>query len=214
MNELFPVLSLTVRVSGSALVLACVVGLPVGVLLGLGEFRGRKLANIVVSTGMGFPPVVVGLVVYLMLSRSGPLGRLDWLFTPRAMILAQAILAFPIAAGLTSAAVRSVPENLILQIRSMGAAPWQERWTVVGEARRGVFAAVLAAFGRIIAEVGAVMLVGGNIAGRTRVLSTSILLETRQGNFEFALLLGLVLLGLALIGNTLLLWTGSPGLNR
>jgi len=163
---------------------------------------------------MGFPPVVVGLVVYLLLSRSGPLGSLDWLFTPNAMILAQAILAFPLVAGLTSAAVRSIPRNLVLQIRSLGASQIQERGTLILEAKRGVYAAVLAAFGRIISEVGAVMLVGGNIAGRTRVLSTSVLLATRQGNFETALLLGVVLLGLALIGNALLLWVGSPELAR
>lgn len=163
---------------------------------------------------MGFPPVVVGLVVYLLVSRSGPLGGLDWLFTPRAMIFAQTILAFPLVAGLTSAAVRSVPVNLVLQIRSLGTTPWQERWTVILEARRGVFAAVLAAFGRVISEVGAVMLVGGNIAGRTRVLSTAILLETRQGKFEFALILGAVLLGLALVANALLLRFSSPGYSQ
>ena len=121
------------------------------------------------------------------------------------MIAAQSVLAFPIATGLTTAAVRSVSPELVLQVRSLGATPAQERWTVLLQARRGVLAAVLAAFGRIVAEVGAVLLVGGNIAGKTRVLSTAIVLETRQGNFGFALALGLVLLGLALLGNALFL---------
>jgi len=203
--SLTPIISLTIQVSGTALILAALLGLPTGALLGLAEFRGRRVLQLIISTGMGLPPVFVGLLVYLLLSREGPLGALDWLFTVPAMIIAQTILAFPIAAGLTAAAVRSVPPELVLQVRSLGADPWQERWTILLQARRGVLAAVLAAFGRIIAEVGAVMLVGGNIAGKTRVLSTAIVLETRQGNFEFAIMLGLVLLGLALVGNALFL---------
>ncbi len=205
MPSLTPIISLTIQVSGTALILAALLGLPTGALLGLAEFRGRRVLQLIISTGMGLPPVFVGLLVYLLLSREGPLGALDWLFTVPAMIIAQTILAFPIAAGLTAAAVRSVPPELVLQVRSLGADPWQERWTILLQARRGVLAAVLAAFGRIIAEVGAVMLVGGNIAGKTRVLSTAIVLETRQGNFEFAIMLGLVLLGLALVGNALFL---------
>ena len=205
MQAWLEIVELTIRVSGTALLLACLFGLPLGVSLGLTEFRGRRLVQILISTGMGLPPVFVGLVVYMLLSRQGALGGLDWLFTPAAMILAQSILAFPIVAGLTSAAVRSVSREFTLQMQSLGAGPWQERRLVIRQARRGVLAAVLAAFGRIIAEVGAVMLVGGNIDGRTRVLSTAIVLETRQGNFEFALALGIVLLGLALLGNALFL---------
>ncbi len=205
MSEWFEIIRLTVQVSGSALLIASVLGLPLGVSLGLAEFPGRRIVQVLVSTGMGLPPVFVGLVVYILLSRDGVLGGLEWLFTPTAMVFAQSILAFPIAAGLTAAAVRSVSPEFILQMQSLGAGEWQERWLVVRQARRGVLAAILAAFGRIIAEVGAVMLVGGNIAGRTRVLSTAIVLETRQGNFQFALALGFVLLGLALIGNALFL---------
>lgn len=204
MTEWLEIVALTVRVSGTALLIAAALGLPLGAALGLAEFPGRRAVQLIVSTGMGLPPVVVGLVVYILLSRQGPLGVLDWLFTPAAMILAQSILAFPIATGLTAAAVRSVPPGLVLQVRSLGADLRQERWTVLRQARRGVLAAVLAAFGRIIAEVGAVMLVGGNIDGKTRVLSTAIVLETRRGSFEFALALGFVLLGLALLGNALL----------
>lgn len=205
MTEWLEIVMLTIRVSGTALAIACVLGLPLGVSLGLAAFPGRRVVQVVISTGMGLPPVFVGLLVYLLLSREGVLGPLDWLFTPAAMIVAQSILAFPIAAGLTSAAVRSVSPEFVLQMQSLGAGPWQARWLVIRQARRGVLSAVLAAFGRIIAEVGAVMLVGGNIAGRTRVLSTAIVLETRQGNFEFALGLGIVLLGLALLGNALFL---------
>ncbi len=205
MSPLGEIVILTIQVSGSALLLAAGFGLPLGALLGLAKFPGARLVQLLIYTGMGLPPVFVGLVVYLLFSRSGPLGSLDWLFTPTAMIVAQSILAFPIAAGLTVAAVRSVSPELVLQVRSLGATPGQERWTILRQARRGVLAAVLAAFGRIVAEVGAVLLVGGNIAGKTRVLSTAIVLETRQGNFGFALALGLVLLGLALIANALFL---------
>jgi tungstate transport system permease protein len=205
MNPLMEIVFLTIQVSGSALLIAAGLGLPLGALLGLTTFRGARLVQLVIYTGMGLPPVFVGLLVYILLSRSGPLGSLDWLFTPTAMIAAQSVLAFPIATGLTTAAVRSVSPELVLQVRSLGATPAQERWTVLLQARRGVLAAVLAAFGRIVAEVGAVLLVGGNIAGKTRVLSTAIVLETRQGNFGFALALGLVLLGLALLGNALFL---------
>ncbi len=205
MSPLVEIVILTIQVSGSALLLAAGFGLPLGALLGLAKFPGARLVQLLIYTGMGLPPVFVGLVVYLLFSRSGPLGSLDWLFTPTAMIVAQSILAFPIAAGLTVAAVRSVSPELVLQVRSLGATSGQERWTILRQARRGVLAAVLAAFGRIVAEVGAVLLVGGNIAGKTRVLSTAIVLETRQGNFGFALALGLVLLGLALIANALFL---------
>ena len=203
--QLLNIVGLTALVSGSALLLSCAFGIPIGVTLGLKEFRGRRFLHLLISAGMGLPPVVVGLVVFLLLSRSGPLGVLDWLFTPGAMISAQSILAFPLAAGLTATAVREVSPGLVLQVRSLGATPWQEGWTVLRQARRGVLAAVLAALGRIISEVGSVILVGGNIAGRTRVLSTAIVLETRQGNFELALALGMILLGLALLGNAILL---------
>ena len=199
--------------SGSALVIACVIGIPAGVLIGLSEVRGRRLVELLLYTGMGLPPVVVGLFVYLFLSRSGPLGPLGWLFTPKAMVAAQVVIAFPLAAGLTAAAVRDVPRALALQVRSLGASPWQERLAVIRHARRGVLAAVVAAFGGIISEVGAAMLVGGNIEGRTRVLTTSIVQETRQGAFEMALALGLVLIGVTLATNVVLLRLGR-GLRR
>ncbi len=143
---------------------------------------------------MGLPPVVVGLFVYLMLSRSGPFGPLGWLFTPKAMIVAQTIIALPLVAGLTLTAVQAVDPALRVQVRSLGATALQEAWAVIIEARIGVVAAIVAAFGGIISEVGAVMLVGGNIAGKTRVLTTAIVLNTRQGEFALAIALGVILL--------------------
>ena len=197
--------ALTFRVTGIALLLATVVGVPVGAALGLARFPGRRLVTLVLYTGMGLPPVVVGLFVYLLLSRSGPLGGLGWLFTPAAMIAAQTIIAFPLVAALTMSAVDGVDPDLRLQVRALGATRWQLARTVLGEARIGVTAAIVAAFGGIISEVGAVMLVGGNVEGQTRVLTTAIVLYARQGDFALAMALGLILIALALVANALLL---------
>ncbi len=150
---------------------------------------------------MGLPPVVVGLAVYLLLSRSGPLALLDWLFTPAAMILAQTVIALPLVAGITMTAVAAVPAELLLQLRSLGATAWQVRRAVLREARLGVLVAVAAAFGRITSEVGAALMVGGNIQGHTRVLSTAIVLETGKGEFALALALGGWLLALTFLAN-------------
>jgi tungstate transport system permease protein len=168
---------------------------------------------------MGFPPVVVGLFVYLMLSRSGPLGQLDWpiipsLFTPGAMILAQCIIAFPLIAGFTMAAVLEVDPQLRLQVRSLGATRWQIILAVLSEARIGVIASVIAGFGGIISEVGAVMLVGGNIEGRTRVLTTAIVLNTRQGEFDLAIALGVILLAITFLINAAMLRLQGRTLDR
>ncbi len=196
---------LTFRVTGIALLIATVLGVPVGAIVGLTRFPGRRLVTLLLYTGMGLPPVVVGLVVYMLLSRSGALGSLAWLFTPAAMIVAQTIIAFPLVAALTMSAVEGVDPELRLQVRALGATRWQTGWTVLREARIGLTAAVVAAFGGIISEVGAVMLVGGNIGGHTRVLTTAILLSTRQGDFAMAMALGVVLLLLALGANAALL---------
>ena len=153
---------------------------------------------------MALPPVVIGLVLYILLSRGGPLAFLGWLFTPEAMIAAQTVLAMPFVIGITMSAVAVVPAELSLQIRTLGANDRQCRWTILREARHGVFLAVAAAFGRSISEVGAVLIVGGNIQGHTRVLTTAITLETGKGNFEFALALGGALLLLALLVNVLI----------
>jgi len=203
--ELGEIVLLSLRVSGLALLISTLIGAPIGVALGLTRTRAHGLITAILYTGMGLPPVVVGLFVYLMLSRSGPLGVLGWLFTPSAMIAAQTVIALPLVMGLTMTAVRGVDPSLRLQVRSLGATAVQEAWAVLVEARIGVVAAIVAAFGGIISEVGAVMLVGGNIAGKTRVLTTAIVLNTRQGEFTLAIALGIILLALAFLANVALL---------
>jgi tungstate transport system permease protein len=199
---LLEITGLTLRVTSAGLVLAMVMGIPAGAVLGLSEkVPAAGCVLPLIYTGMGLPPVVVGLGVYLMLSNRGPLGGLDWLFTPGAMILAQTVIALPLIVGLTLTAVQSLDPNLSLQVRALGATRRQLVWTMLVEARFGLFAAIVAAFGSIISEVGAVMLVGGNIEGETRVLTTAIVLETRRGNFALALALGIILLGLAFLSN-------------
>jgi tungstate transport system permease protein len=205
LSALWEIVGLTIRVTGGALVVSAILGIPLGAVLALIRFPGRRLVVALVYTGMGLPPVVVGLVVYLLLSRSGPLGGLGWLFTPPAMTLAQTTIALPLVIGLTMTGLEAVDPQLRLQIRSLGASRRQEVGALLHEARGGVVAAVVAGFGGIISEVGAAMLVGGNIEGQTRVLSTAIVLETRMGEFEFALVLGGLLLSLAFAVNVVLL---------
>ena len=209
-SDLFEIILLSLRVSGIALFFSTLVGVPLGAALGLKRFRARRLVMALLYTGMGFPPVVIGLVVYMLLSRSGPLGSLNlaWipqLFTPGAMIIAQTIIAFPLVAGFTMAAVMGVDPALRQQVLALGATPRQAAWAVLREARVGVVASLVAGFGSIISEVGAVMLVGGNIEGRTRVMTTAIVLETRQGDFMLAMALGAVLLGLTFLTNLAML---------
>lgn len=196
-----PIVGLSLTISGIALAIASVLGFPLGAWLALAHVPGKRLIEALIYTGMAFPPVVVGLAVYLMLSRSGPLGDLGWLFTTRAMIVAQVIIALPMVAGLTQTAIDGLDPALRLQLRALGASPTQVMWTLLAEARAGVVSALIAAFGSIISEVGAVMLVGGNIEGQTRVMTTAIVLETRQGNFDLALALGAILLSLTFLIN-------------
>jgi len=203
--ELIRIVSLSLRVTGAALLFSTLVGIPLGSWLGLRRFVGRQLVVALLYTGMGFPPVVVGLFVYLMLSRSGPLGSLGWLFTPAAMVVAQMIISLPLVSGFTMAAVMGVDPDLRQQVLSLGATDWQATLAVLKEARVGVMVSVIAGFGSIISEVGAVMLVGGNIQGSTRVLTTSIVLETRKGNFDLAIALGVVLLSLTFLANLAML---------
>ena len=199
------IITLSLVVSGVALAIAGALGIPAGAALALRPVRGQRVIVLLIYTGMGLPPVVVGLFVYVALSRSGPFGSLGWLFTPAAMIAAQTIIAFPLVTALTMSAVDGVDRDLRLQIRALGATRSQLAWTVLREARIGVTAAIVAAFGGIISEVGAVMLVGGNIEGQTRVLTTAIVLYARQGDFALAMALGLILIALALVANALLL---------
>ena len=195
------VLLLSMRVSGSAIVLGVLLGMPIGVATGIYRFPGRRLVIALIHTGFALPPVVVGLFVYMMLSRSGPMGSLGLLFTPTAMVLAQSILAAPYVAGITLAAVQAVPSDVRLQALALGAGRWRALWAHVREARLGLMAAIVAGFGAVISEVGAVMMVGGNILGETRVMTTAIVLETRRGNFATALALGLILLAVAFAAN-------------
>ena len=209
-GELGEIILLSLQVSGAALLISAVIGIPIGAYLGLNHFYGRRLLIALLYTGMGFPPVVIGLFVYLMLSRSGPLGKLHLpfipaLFTPEAMIIAQTIIAFPIIAGFTMAAVMSVDPHLRQQVMALGATKQQAALAVLLEARVGVIVSIIAGFGGIISEVGAVMMVGGNIEGRTRVLTSAIVLSTRQGDFNLAIALGLILLGITFVVNVAML---------
>lgn len=199
------IVSLSLKVSGTALFVATVVGIPLGGWLGLSRFWGRRLTIALIYTGMGFPPVVIGLFVYLFLSRSGPLGELGWLFNPQAMVLAQTIIAFPLVAGFTMAAVMSVNPKLKQQLASLGATKWQITVATLKEARVGVIVSIVAGFGAIISEVGAVMMVGGNIEGHTRVLTTAIVQLTRMGVFDLAIALGIILLTICFIINLVML---------
>lgn len=206
------VLAVVVRslaISGSALVLATLIGLPIGVFIGLSNFRLRVPAIAIVNTGLALPPVVAGLVVYLLLSTSGPLGNWQLLFTPVAMGLAQVALAGPYIAAVTLAALEGLPADIGLQARGLGASRLQAALLQLREVRTSLVAAVAAGFGAIISEVGAAMMVGGNILGETRVMTTTIVLETRRGNFGVAIALGLILLVIALLVNVVLAGLGT-----
>ncbi|MBI4408745.1 MAG: ABC transporter permease [Gemmatimonadetes bacterium] len=198
------ILGLSLRVSGTAVLVGVLIGIPVGVAVGIGRFPGRQLVVALIHTGFALPPVVVGLFVYMLLSREGPAGALELLFTPTAMVLAQALLASPYVAGITLAAVQAVPSDVRLEARALGATRVQALWAHLREARLGLGAAVVAGFGAVLSEVGAVMMVGGNILGETRVMTTAIVLETRRGRYGTALALGLVLLAVAFTVNLIL----------
>jgi len=202
---LMEIVRLSLGVSGLALLISAILGLPLGILLGLKDFWGKRLVVALVYTGMGLPPVVVGLTIYILLSRQGPLGSLGWLFTPKAMIVTQTILSLPLIIGFTMTAIAAVPAALPLQLRSLGATQRQIIFTLLYEARAGVLAALIAGFGAIISEVGSVMIVGGNIEHKTRVLTSAIVLETRKGNFAMAIALGVILLAITFSANWLLL---------
>lgn len=202
--DLMEIIFLSLKVSGTAILLASLLGIPYGACLGLRNARRVQWQVKMVYTCMGFPPVVAGLLTYLLLSSSGPFGVLDLLFTPTAMILVQALLAFPIVTGLSMVGIREKDQELRQTAISLGASPLQAAVIVVKEARFAITGAVVAGFGRVVAEVGAVMMVGGNIEGHTRVMTTAIVLETRKGNFELAIGLGLVLLLIAFIINSFL----------
>ena len=200
-QDLAEIVLLSLRVSLTAVLLASLVGLPLGAILGLLRFPGHRPAVVLLNALMGLPPVVVGLVVYLLLSRSGPLGSWGLLFTPAAMIIAQCILVTPLVAALTRQVVETLWEELQEQLRSLGVDPWRAIGTLLWEGRFSLLTAILAGFGRAIAEVGAVLIVGGNIAHVTRTMTTAIALETSKGDLPLALGLGIILITLALLVN-------------
>jgi tungstate transport system permease protein len=215
-SEIWRIVGRSLRVSGSAVTLGLLIGIPLGTWLGLARFPGRGVAVALVNTGLALPPVVVGLFVYMMLSRQGPLGALGWLYTPGAMVGAQMLLATPYVAAITLAAVQAVPAELRLQARALGASRWQALLLHVREARLSLMAAVAAGFGAVISEVGAVMMVGGNVHGETRVITTAIVLETRRGRFAAAMALGLILLAIAFAANAFItrIQQAQPGRRR
>ena len=205
---------LSLFVSGIATLLSLCVGIPVGSALGLARFPGRQILVSLVNTGMGAPPVVVGLIVTIFLWRSGPLGVLHLLYTPSAMIIAQFIIAFPVVAGFTMAAVQQLDPKLRLQILALGASRVQMVWLLLKEARLPLLAAVMAGFGAVISEVGASMMVGGNISGQTRVMTTSIVAEASRGDFALAIALSVILLTLVYLVNLALTMIQQRGKTR
>ncbi|SFR64339.1 ABC transporter permease [Litoreibacter janthinus] len=204
--ELIDIALRSLQVTLSALVVACCIAIPLGTYLAITRFRQRRLVIAVVNAMMGLPPVVVGLIVYLMLSRSGPFGVLGLLFTPTAMVIAQVIIITPLIASITHQAMRELWAEYHDLLISMNTTKWQRVKTLMWDGRRNLLTAALAGFGRAIGEVGAIMIVGGNIDNVTRVLTTAIALETGKGDFALALALGFVLIGLALLVNFAIHW--------
>lgn len=202
--ELYQIIARTLAISTVATALAMLVGIPIGYGLARGRFPGRTVLLSTVNTGMGMPPVVVGLLVWLLLTRSGPLGSLGLIYTKQAMVLAQFVIATPLVVGFTAASVQSLPVELPDLLYTLGAGRLRRLWIIVGEAQLGLLAAIMAGFGAVISEVGASMTVGGNLRGSTRVLTTAIVTETGRGNLPVALALGLLLLVLAFGVNVLL----------
>jgi tungstate transport system permease protein len=202
--ELYRIIGRTLGVSILAAALAMLVGIPIGYALARGRFPGRTMLLSAVNTGMGMPPVVVGLVVWLLLTRSGPLGSLELIYTKEAMVLAQFIIATPLVVGFTAASIQSLPAELPDLLQMLGAGRIRRLWIIAGEAQLGLLAAIMAGFGAVVSEVGASMTVGGNLRGSTRVLTTAIVTETGRGNLPVALALGIILLTLAFLVNALL----------
>lgn len=213
-SKLAEIVLLSVRVSLTAVVLASILGLPLGAAIAVGRFPGRQPLIVVLNALMGLPPVVVGLVVYLMLSRAGPLGELGILFTPAAMIVAQTILILPIIAALARQAIEDAWHEYREQLRSLGAGPVTSALTLLWDTRFTLVTTILAGFGRAAAEVGAVIIVGGNIDGVTRVMTTAIALETSKGDLPLALALGMILIALVLVLNAAAYWVKEAAQSR
>ncbi len=213
-SQVLQITWLSLKVSAAATLLSLVAGIPAGMVLALARFPGRGLLVALVNTGMGLPPVVVGLFVSILLWRSGPLGFLELLYTPTAIVIAQFVIAAPIVTGLTIAAIQQLNPKLRLQLLGLGASRAQLLWLLMLEARLPLLAAVMAGFGGVISEVGASMMVGGNLLGQTRVLTTATVLETGKGNFDVAIALSVILLLLVFAVNYLLTWIQQRGRAR
>lgn len=209
LEEIWNITSLSLTVSGTAVLIGALIGIPIGTLLGFREFRGKRMLirfmNVmlksIINTFMGLPPVLVGLVVYLLLTASGPLGWLRLLYTPAAMIITQLIMVIPIIVGVTMSAIGSVEKAIRDKALSLGATEAQAAWLILREARKGVLTSIIVAFGAAISEVGGIMITGGNIRWVTRTLTTAIVVETELGNFNMSLVLGAILLSIAFIIN-------------
>lgn len=214
LKEIIQITWLSLLVSGAAVSLAMLAGLPAAVLLYLKKFPGKRLIVSLVNTGMGLPPVVVGLFVAILFWRTGPLGFLGMMYTPAAMVIAQFIIALPLVVGLSLAALEQVDPEVLLQARALGANGWQAVRVLFRESRMGQLAAIIAAFGGVISEVGAVMMVGGNLKGYTRVLTTAIVQETRMGNLRGAVYLAVILLALSFFINLFLTSLQRKGVSR
>ena len=199
--EVYSIVRLSLSVSVFATAVSVAIGVPLGALIAIKKFPLKKIAISLVNTGMGLPPVVVGLMAMLLLSRNGPLGFLGWLYTPAGMVLAQVVIATPVVTGLSLSAMQSLDRKFYLQMLTLGAGQWQAMWVCLKEVKLSILAAVIAGFGSIISEVGAVMIVGGNIRHQTRVLTTATVMETHMGNFDTAIALGLILLSLTFLIN-------------
>jgi len=212
--DILEITALSLQVSTIATLISLLIGLPFGTWLALGDFRGRSFILSVVNTGMALPPVVVGLVVAMTLWRSGPLGSLKLIYTPWAIIIAQTIISAPVVTGLTAAALAALDPRLQQQLLGLGASRPQMIWMLWREARLPLLAALMAGFGSVISEVGASMMVGGNIRGQTRVLTTAIVLETSKGEFERALALSALLLVITYLINLALTWIQQKGHKR
>jgi len=193
-KDILNIIVVTLQVSGTATLISIVVGIPIGTLMALKDFRGKNILSSLVNFGMGLPPVVAGLLVTLILWRYGPLGSMNLMYTIPAMIIAQSLVATPIITGLSFAAILNVNPKLKFQLLSLGAEPFQVSLILIKEAKLGLMAAVIAGFGRVISEVGASMMVGGNIRGKTRILTTAIVLEVDKGNYDIAIAIAIILL--------------------
>ena len=208
-REIFSIALLSLKVSTIATFLSSLVGVPLGFIIGSGQFWGKKGLTAIFNTLMALPTVVVGLLVYSLISRQGPLGPLELLFTPKAMVIGQFILATPIIVALTISATQAIDPRVKITAMTLGAGPLRTAVTVLSEAKFALMAAVVAGFGRVIGEVGCALMVGGNIRGYTRTITTAISLETAKGEFAFGLALGFILLTVAFVVNILLHWLQS-----